>query len=262
MEKAPPTQRKSARHARQRFEEEKSSSSSSSSESERSSSSSSSEDDQPSAPIDPRNPLFPQPKFAGGGVLVQKKRQVQKRSRIARPMHTGDDEGREPAKRVRRPPPQPEDDEEAGGGGPTAPSAQTSSRRRTDEEDDGNEEDDDDDSDAESLGVSDSFSSSSDNATNSRRRSQRATKQPDRLNVDNDLEDDDDQQPSSRPPRASAAAVGPHRVRLSRCWLCTFANCKMARRIAEFVSVNAGTMDPAIMADQIKAEVKREVSRC
>lgn len=43
-----------------------------------------------------------------------------------------------------------------------------------------------------------------------------------------------------------------------RCWLCTFANCKMAKQVSTFVSTNAGTMDPAIMADQIKREVLKE----
>jgi hypothetical protein len=32
----------------------------------------------------------------------------------------------------------------------------------------------------------------------------------------------------------------------------------MARKIAEFVSANAGTMDPTIMADQIKREVRAQ----
>lgn len=46
--------------------------------------------------------------------------------------------------------------------------------------------------------------------------------------------------------------------RRKRCWLCTFANCKIAKQVSAFVSTNAGTMDPAIMADQIKKEVLKE----
>jgi hypothetical protein len=49
-------------------------------------------------------------------------------------------------------------------------------------------------------------------------------------------------------------------VRMSKCWLCTFANSKMAKQISSFVSANSGIMDPTIMADQIKQEVLREVS--
>jgi hypothetical protein len=45
----------------------------------------------------------------------------------------------------------------------------------------------------------------------------------------------------------------------SKCWLCTFSNCKMAKQISAFVSANVGNMDPTIMADQIKNEVLREV---
>lgn len=48
-------------------------------------------------------------------------------------------------------------------------------------------------------------------------------------------------------------------VRLSKCWLCTFSNSRMAKSISEFVSTHAGAMDPTVMADQIKREVLREV---
>jgi hypothetical protein len=37
-----------------------------------------------------------------------------------------------------------------------------------------------------------------------------------------------------------------------------FANSKMAAQVSTFVSTHAGTMDPAIMAQQIKAEVLKE----
>jgi hypothetical protein len=268
--------RKSARHARQRFEEEEEdSSSSSSAPSKSSSSSASSSDDEDEAsaqslPQDPRNPLVnlePQPKFAAGGVLVQRKKQVPKRSRIARPMHKGDDEGREPAKRVRRPPPSSAEEDDNG---------ESTSRRDAEDEDEDEEEEaeieeeDENDSDgAESLGASDSYSSSSQSrrqpATSSLRKSQRiiSSAANNDASSSHDAPDADNNAAAAaagRPPRAarlSSSSVA--RVRLSRCWLCTFANCKMARQISEFVSANAGTMDPAIMADQIKSEVKREV---
>ena len=249
--------RKSARHARQRFEEEqqeegRSSSSSSSSECERASSSSSSSsecrEDEAAVPPphDPLHPLYPQPKYG----FDDKKR---KRGRIGRPMHKGDDEGREPAKRVRRPPPQPPEES-------------------LDQDGDGEEEEDDDidgendDDDAESLGASDSHSSSSSVtsdrvAASSQRKSQRIVTQS---TAGAPATDDPIQEPAARPPRAcaSVSAQPNHKVRLSKCWLCTFSNCKMARRISEFVSASAGTMDPTIMADQIKAEVKKEVGAC
>ena len=59
------------------------------------------------------------------------------------------------------------------------------------------------------------------------------------------------------PPTPAAAAPSQSWKRLKRCWLCTFANCKMAKQVSEFVSANAGVMDPSIMADQIKAEVMK-----
>ena len=62
-------------------------------------------------------------------------------------------------------------------------------------------------------------------------------------------------EPSPPPPPPQHAAS----VRQPKgCWLCTFANCKMAKHVSTFVSTNAGTMDPAIMADQIKREVLKE----
>ena len=221
--------RKSARHARQRFREE---SSSESSESEHSSSNSSSSDDElPARPPDPTDPLFVQPRY---------ELPVGKRGRLARPMHKGDDEGRDPAKRVRRPPP--EDDEEG----------ESTAARATDylEDDD---EDDEDSSDSGSRRAP---------AMAARRRSQRVVRQAPAAVGQQGSHTAADQPDSAGPARAraAAAAAGPARVRLSKCWLCTFANCKMAKRIAEFVSANAGSMDPAIMADQIKGEVKKEVS--
>lgn len=65
-----------------------------------------------------------------------------------------------------------------------------------------------------------------------------------------------DRDDGNDPPPANAAARQPATRR--RCWLCTFANCNMAKQVSTFVSTNAGTMDPAIMADQIKKEVLRE----
>lgn len=51
--------------------------------------------------------------------------------------------------------------------------------------------------------------------------------------------------------------IAPSKARLHKCWLCTFSGCNVAKRILEFVSANAGTMDPVILADQIKREVRR-----
>jgi hypothetical protein len=65
------------------------------------------------------------------------------------------------------------------------------------------------------------------------------------------------------PPQVDVVRQQPHcapRMRVSKCWLCTFANSKMAKQVSSFVSANAGCIDPTIMADQIKREVMREVS--
>jgi hypothetical protein len=48
-------------------------------------------------------------------------------------------------------------------------------------------------------------------------------------------------------------------VHVAKCWLCTFAHSRMAQQIAAFVFANAGSMDPAIIADQIKQEVRKKV---
>ena len=48
---------------------------------------------------------------------------------------------------------------------------------------------------------------------------------------------------------------------LTKCWLCMFSNCILAKQIASFVSTNASSMDPAIMAQQIKTLVLKEYPR-
>ena len=86
---------------------------------------------------------------------------------------------------------------------------------------------------------------------------------------DDDDEDDDDGDgpqllpPPPPPPPASASGHSHAQSwkKLKRCWLCTFANCKMAKQVSEFVSTNAGVMDPAIMAEQIRQEVSKEYPR-
>lgn len=71
---------------------------------------------------------------------------------------------------------------------------------------------------------------------------------------------DKDDHDNGRDSHEGGADIAPRpRIKMSKCWLCTFSSSKMARQIAAFVSANAGTMDPAIMADQIKREVLREV---
>ena len=66
------------------------------------------------------------------------------------------------------------------------------------------------------------------------------------------------QDDSSSGRRSTRPVTTNRRKRVKRCWLCTFANCKMAKRVSTFVATNAGVMDPAIMADQIKREVLKE----
>ena len=84
---------------------------------------------------------------------------------------------------------------------------------------------------------------------------------------DDDDDDDDDpppQPPPPPPPPPPAASGHSHAQswrKLKRCWLCTFANCKMAKQVSEFVSTNAGVMDPSIMAEQIRQEVSKEYPR-
>ncbi len=60
-------------------------------------------------------------------------------------------------------------------------------------------------------------------------------------------------------PAASSSDKNPKRPK--KCWLCTFANCKLAKQISVFAASNAGTMDPAIMSEQIQREVLKEYPR-
>ena len=92
-------------------------------------------------------------------------------------------------------------------------------------------------------------------------------RQEQQLQEDDDHDDDHAQsgtasaaqpQDDSSSGRRSARPTTNRRKRVKRCWLCTFANCKMAKRVSTFVATNAGVMDPAIMADQIKREVLKE----
>lgn len=75
---------------------------------------------------------------------------------------------------------------------------------------------------------------------------------------DNDGGDDDECRRRRSPPGSQKQQQQLQPRAKQRCWLCTFANCKMAKQVSVFVTANAGTMDPAIMADQIKKEVLRE----
>ncbi len=44
---------------------------------------------------------------------------------------------------------------------------------------------------------------------------------------------------------------------VSQCWLCMFASCPLAKQISNFISANAASIDPAIMAQQTKAVVRQ-----
>lgn len=48
---------------------------------------------------------------------------------------------------------------------------------------------------------------------------------------------------------------------VAKCWLCMFANCATARHVTNFIAQQAGNMDPAIMAQQIKAVVLKQYPR-
>jgi hypothetical protein len=95
-------------------------------------------------------------------------------------------------------------------------------------------------------------------ANNSRQVAQRKRK-PGKRAVDDDGDndaDDDDGDDSN-----TIRVQNPPRFVVSNCWLCMFANSRMAAQVSTFVSTHAGTMDPAIMAQQIKAEVLKEYPR-
>ena len=206
------------------------------------------------SPPDPSDTMLPLSRY----VTHEKdssasQKSAKKRGRaLSRPMHKGDDEGREPAKRVKRPPPSKEedgyDDNEA------------------DEFEDDNDEDEEDDDDDEERprkkkGADSRNKKAQPPPAQSKRYSARVQQniiQQQSQAASNAHSDEDND--NEEPPAAANRPNQPARVRLSKCWLCTFANCKMAKRVAEFVSTNAGCMDPTIMADQIKSEVRKEVS--
>ena len=87
-------------------------------------------------------------------------------------------------------------------------------------------------------------------------------------------EGDDEGRPSftnsrrrSRKQKQDLAALVENEMRtrprfvVSRCWLCMFANSKTAKNISTFIASHAATMDPAIMAQQIKAVVLKTYPR-
>jgi hypothetical protein len=196
---------------------------------------------------------------------------------IGRPMHRGDDEGRPAARRVKRPPPDEsgsgDDDEDddagdnvevsrhprrrvkkmartaAGGKEKKGNASRAGPHGSTDRRRTRSWRDDDDDDNDDAGGVQ-----WSEDDTSHAQQQQCGSE-------------------SSASPRGEAPAwggdppeggpgarIGRPRVRLSKCWLCTFANSKMAKQVSAFVSASAGSMDPTIMADQIKLEVLKEVS--
>lgn len=210
---------------------------------------------------------------------------------IGRAMHRGDDEGRLPSRRVKIPK---KDCEDAAGidvendDGDDDDDDDGGNEDAYDDDDDGAEEDEDGDDDgceaAESDGGGTTGETSSSggvgggsfspNASGGgRRRSQRNIQQQQQNGhrASSSAGSDIGSNASHRPQGHQRDASPPHHhraqasggrayVRLSKCWLCTFSNSRMAKGIAEFASVNAGVMDPTVMADQIKREVLREVS--
>lgn len=74
---------------------------------------------------------------------------------------------------------------------------------------------------------------------------------------DNDADVDEEN------PRMATAVAVPARPRfvVAKCWLCMFANSNTAKQITTFVGSHASTMDPAIMAQQIKAVVMKQYPR-
>jgi hypothetical protein len=213
---------------------------------------------------------------------------------IGRAMHRGDDEGRPAARRVKRPPPDEsdadedevdndEDDEEArhrprrrtktaAVEAQPQPRGRGSSWRTSHSNNNNNNNNnnttsrrgrrtrswEDDEADAAADAAGESRSSVDDETAGIHKQKQH-------------LQHDPRSEAEAASPDASAWGGDPHpedgpcggggraRVRLSKCWLCTFANSKMAKQVSAFVCANAGCMDPTIMADQIKREVLKEV---
>jgi hypothetical protein len=167
---------------------------------------------------------------------------------IGRPMHRGDDEGRPAARRVKRPPEDNEEGEEEEGEENVRRSKAARLRRGRAATRGRTWEDDEADADENGSGKHRGRALSSSQQASAR------------------YDSDDGESMGMSPSRFSSGGGGDPqgpgraRVRLSKCWLCTFASSKMAKQIAAFVSANAGNMDPTIMADQIKHEVLKEVS--
>jgi hypothetical protein len=241
-----------------------------------------------SCTADPRNPVFPASMYVGDVLLASSSTPAMMRgkaNKIGRAMHEGDDEGRPSAKRVKRPPPPPadeEDDNEQELHGILNNSSRQMHDDACDDDDDDDdggggsddtEEEYDDDDGGEDRGSESGTHTPSQNAHRSQsqvaptltrsRHSARISTNLQRASanggpidraagVGNAASIQHQPEPRRPPPR-------PPRVRVSKCWLCTFANSKMAKQVSSFVSANAGCMDPTIMADQIKCEVTREV---
>lgn len=161
-------------------------------------------------------------------------------------MHTGDDEGRAAAKRVRRPPPSPAPDaKDAEGDDNDDNGAQGAANNMAEQvpghAHDPDADDDDDDEEEERAGKR----RRNRPRRNPRTRSDAAAAAAAAATASSS---------SSRNGHGGSSSSSSHqaRVRLSPCWLCTFSSTRVAKQITSFVSSNAGTMDPAIMADQIK----------
>ena len=159
-------------------------------------------------------------------------------------MHKGDDEGRPCSKRVKRKKRPPEDEDEEDLGDDCCLDGEES-----------------DEYDRQPTGTHPPSRTQpkrmpSSSAHSKRRRNGHSSGGDDDDDDENCDGDDDDPQPDPPPPPNPPNNA---RVRLSKCWLCTFSGSKMAKNISSFVSANAGNMDPTIMADQIKEAVLREV---
>lgn len=244
---------------RQQQQQQPCTSSSSSEDCNNGSSSSGSEDEHGTDPMDVCSGYvsFPHAGVAAAAAVAAHSRN----RRIGRSMHEGDDEGRPSSKRVKRVVPQPQaadyeecqEDELCG-----------------DNCDEDNDDDDDDEAEEEE-------GSRATRGRRAKKKERAPSKGGGRSGASasfvpatrpwrggcggdgDDNDDDDDNNDPDPPPPPPPAPLAAAPVRMSKCWLCTFSNSKVARQIAGFVSSNAGTMDPAIMADQIKREVLRQV---
>lgn len=229
---------------------------------------------------DPRDKAFPKSAYittTADNHASSSSRNKRRSTMIGRPMHKGDDEGRQSARRVKRPPPPQSTTDQADDEGNIDVGSNSRYESMMEADEDEYDEDEDDAAEEEDGHASRNRGSAGSNRGCAKRARfatiipQMSLRSSDRVvqraaaaasaggggggGDDEDDDDDDDNNPPPPPPQQQNR----QRVRLSKCWLCTFANSKMAKQVSAFVSANAGSMDPTIMADQIKQEVFKEV---